>query len=58
MLAGLSMIRLGGAETSKVRFDETYRDVPDEQKRLLQEFRANHPYRELDFDGTPWRYIA
>jgi aminoacrylate hydrolase len=32
--------------------------VPAEQKRLLQEFRANHPYSELDVDSTCWRYIA
>lgn len=58
ILAGLSMIRLSGAKASKASFDEIYKDVPDEQKRLLQEFRANHPYRELDVDATPWRYIA
>jgi pimeloyl-ACP methyl ester carboxylesterase len=56
VLAGLSMIRLGGASTTS--FDEIYKDVPDEQKQLLQDFRANHPYKELDVDGTPWRYIA
>ena len=58
ILAGLSMTRLSGARASKASFNEICKDVPDEQKRLLQEFRANHPYRELDVDGTPWRYIA
>lgn len=58
VLAGLSMIRLGGARAGKASFDAIYKDVPAEQKQLLQDFRANHPYRELDVDGTPWRYIA
>jgi len=58
VLAGLSMIRLGGARAGKAGFDEIYKDVPDEQKRVLQEFRTDHPYRELDINGTPWRYIA
>ncbi len=58
ILAGLSVIRLSGAKASKASFDEIYKDVPDEQRRHLQEFRANHPYRELDVDGTPWRYFA
>jgi hypothetical protein len=39
-------------------FDEIYAQVPAEQKRLLWDFRAGHPYSELDVDGTPWRYIA
>ena len=55
VLAGLSMIK---ARAGKASFDDIYRDVPDEQKHLLQDFRANHPYRELDIDGTRWRYIA
>jgi pimeloyl-ACP methyl ester carboxylesterase len=55
VLAGLSMIK---ARAGKASFDEIYRDVPDEQKQLLQDFRANHPYRELDVDDTRWRYIA
>jgi len=58
VLAGLSMIRLGGPRAGKASFDAIYKDVPAEQKQLLQDFRANHPYRELDVDGTPWRYIA
>jgi len=58
VLGGLSMIRLGGAGGRKASFDEIYENVPAEQKQLLQEFRANHPYRELDVDGTRWRYIA
>ena len=58
VLAGLSMIRVGGAGRRKASFDEIYRDAPAEQKQLLQEFRASHPYRELDIDGTRWRYIA
>jgi pimeloyl-ACP methyl ester carboxylesterase len=58
VLAGLSMIRVGGARRRRASFDEIYGDVPDEQKRLLQEFRADHPYKELDVGGTRWRYIA
>lgn len=39
-------------------FDEIYARVPVEQKRMLRDFRAGHPYKELDVDGTRWRYIA
>jgi pimeloyl-ACP methyl ester carboxylesterase len=39
-------------------FDAIYAQVPDAQKQLLHEFRANHPYSELDVAGTLWRYIA
>ena len=55
VLAGLSMIK---ARAGKASFDDIYKDVPDEQKQLLQDFRANHPYKELDVGGTRWRYIA
>ncbi len=41
-----------------LQFDEIYAQVPVEQKRLLQEFRANHPYKELEVGGARWRYIA
>jgi len=39
-------------------FDQIYAQVPVEQRRLLQEFRAIHSYKELDVGGTRWRYIA
>ena len=52
------MIRLGGAGSRGASFDEIYRDAPAEQRQLLYGFRANHPYKEMDFDGTRWRYIA
>jgi pimeloyl-ACP methyl ester carboxylesterase len=39
-------------------FDKIYAQVPTEQKNLLRHFRANHPYKELDLDGTRWRYIV
>ena len=58
VLAGLPMIRLGRAGGRKASFDEIYEKVPAEQKQLLQEFRANHPYKELDVGGTRWRYVA
>jgi len=58
VLAGLSMIRLGEAKGRKASFDEIYENTPAEQKQLLQEFRANHPYKELNVGGTRWRYIA
>ena len=58
VLAGLSMIRLGEAKGRKASFDEIYENALAEQKQLLQDFRANHPYRELDVGGTRWRYIA
>jgi len=58
VLASLSIIRLGGAGGRKASFDEIYEKAPAEQKQLLQEFRAKHPYKELDVGGTRWRYIA
>lgn len=39
-------------------FDEIYKQVTPEQKRLLQEFRAAHPYKELIVNGICWRYIS
>jgi pimeloyl-ACP methyl ester carboxylesterase len=39
-------------------FDRIYSEVPTEQRQLLQDFRANHPYKELDASGTRWRYIV
>jgi pimeloyl-ACP methyl ester carboxylesterase len=58
VLAGLSMIKVGGAGGRKASFDVIYRDVPAEQRQILYGFRANHPYKELDVGGTRWRYIA
>jgi pimeloyl-ACP methyl ester carboxylesterase len=39
-------------------FETVYAAVPAEQKELLRRFRADHPYKEIDFNGTTWRYIA
>ena len=39
-------------------FDKIYKKVPQEQKEMLEEFRASHPYKELDINGTRWRYIS
>jgi aminoacrylate hydrolase len=39
-------------------FDEIYAQVPVEQKQILEEFRASHPYKDLDVAGTRWHYIA
>jgi len=39
-------------------FDEVYAGVPVEQRQMLAQFRASHPYKELDIDGARWRYIA
>jgi pimeloyl-ACP methyl ester carboxylesterase len=39
-------------------FDKIYAQVPAEQRQLLRDFRASHPYKELDVGGTRWRYIA
>jgi hypothetical protein len=58
LLGGLSMIRLGGARRRKASFDEIYENVPVKQRQFLQDFRASHPYKELDVGGTCWRYIA
>ena len=35
-----------------------YAQVPAEQSALLREFRASHPYTELEVEGVPWRYLA
>lgn len=32
--------------------------VPAEQKQLLDDFRASHPYTEIETAGKRWRYIA
>ncbi len=39
-------------------FDKIYKKVPQEQKAMLEEFRDSHPYKELDINGTRWRYIS
>ncbi len=38
-------------------FDATFADVPAQQKAALQSFWAEHPYRELVFEGRRWRYV-
>lgn len=43
---------------ASLNFDELYIQVPAGQKRLLEDFRANHPYKAIDVQGVPWRYIA
>jgi pimeloyl-ACP methyl ester carboxylesterase len=40
------------------KFDRIYARVPLEQKQRLWHFRTDHPYKEIDVDGAPWRYIA
>ena len=39
-------------------FDEIFATVPVEQRQILAQFRASHPYKELDVAGRRWRYIA
>ncbi|MBC8460259.1 MAG: hypothetical protein H8D67_19920 [Deltaproteobacteria bacterium] len=39
-------------------FDKIYKNVPQDQKEMLKEFRASHPYKELDINGSCWRYIS
>ncbi|TVR20307.1 MAG: alpha/beta hydrolase [Anaerolineaceae bacterium] len=39
-------------------FEEIYADVPAEQREALRQFRADHPERTLDHDGTTWRYVV
>jgi pimeloyl-ACP methyl ester carboxylesterase len=39
-------------------FDKLYAQVPAEQKELLRDFRANHPYKELEVGDARWCYIA
>lgn len=38
--------------------DTIYRDVPPEQRRHLEAFRAAHPYKRLTVNGVVWEYIA
>jgi len=35
-----------------------FEQVPIEQVRLLQDFRANHAYKEVDVGDGRWRYLA
>ena len=39
-------------------FDKIYKNVSQDQKEMLKEFRASHPYKELDINGSCWRYIS
>jgi pimeloyl-ACP methyl ester carboxylesterase len=39
-------------------FDRIYARVPIAQKECLLDFRADHPYKELDVGIASWRYIA
>ena len=39
-------------------FDRIYKDVPAEQKQMLLDFRASHPYKEMAIHGTAWRYLS
>ncbi len=39
-------------------FDTIYARVPEQQRNLLQAFRANHPYQEITLQGNSWRYIT
>ena len=43
---------------AEATFDDTYRNVPAEQREQLRQFRATHPYKRFAFDGLEWRYIA
>ena len=38
--------------------DRIYKDVPAEQKQMLLDFRASHPYKEMAIHGTAWRYLS
>jgi len=39
-------------------FDELYRDAPVEQREVLRDFRATHPYQHLTVNGVEWEFIA
>jgi pimeloyl-ACP methyl ester carboxylesterase len=43
---------------TEAEFDRIYAQVPQEQKQRFWQFRADHPYKEMDIDGPSWRYIA
>lgn len=58
LVAGAIVWRWLRAKAPKPSYDELYQDVPTDQKKRLQAFRANHPYKSLDVAGTKWRYIA
>jgi len=42
----------------KPSFESIYAEAPAEQRKLLLEFRARHPYRELQVNTKIWHYIA
>lgn len=39
-------------------FDRIYKNVPAEQKQMLLDFRASHPYKEIAIHGAVWRYLS
>jgi len=45
-------------ETTAMGIRNTHAEVPQGQRDRLFGFRATHPYRAFDVDGTTWRYLA
>ena len=39
-------------------FDDYYADVPTEQREALQDFRVQHPAKQVTIDNTEWSYIT
>lgn len=39
-------------------FDRLFARVPKEQKEVLRDFRASHPYKELETSIGLWRYLS
>ena len=39
-------------------FKQLYAGVPEEQKAGLQDFRQNHPYKQIKANRKTWRYVA
>jgi hypothetical protein len=39
-------------------FDRIFRDVPQQQKEQLLQFRTSHPPKHLTIRGVEWEYIA
>lgn len=43
---------------TQLDFKQIYIDVPEDQKRMLIDFRVNHPYTQLTVNGKTMRYIS
>jgi pimeloyl-ACP methyl ester carboxylesterase len=42
----------------RTEFDTRYRNVPQEKKDFLRQFRSTHPYKKLTVNSVQWEYIC